>query len=95
VPAASVRPEGAQPIAPRAILSRPCAVLATLCVLGETKMEYRTLGGSLKIPALMLGTATFGGGSEFLRKWGATDVKEATGLIDIALSRRWFGIGVA
>jgi hypothetical protein len=34
-------------------------------------------------------------GSEFLRKWGATDVKEATGLIDIALSRRWFGIGVA
>jgi aryl-alcohol dehydrogenase-like predicted oxidoreductase len=47
-------------------------------------MEYRTLGGSgLKIPALMLGTATFGGGSEFLRKWGATDVKEATALIDI------------
>ena len=42
-------------------------------------MEYRTLGGSgLKIPALILGTATFGGGSEFLRKWGATDVKEAT-----------------
>jgi aryl-alcohol dehydrogenase-like predicted oxidoreductase len=49
-------------------------------------MEYRTLGGSgLKIPALILGTATFGGGSEFLRKWGATDVKEATALVDIAL----------
>jgi aryl-alcohol dehydrogenase-like predicted oxidoreductase len=49
-------------------------------------MEYRTLGGSgLKVPALMLGTATFGGGSEFLRKWGATDEKEATTLIDISL----------
>jgi len=49
-------------------------------------MEYRTLGGSgLKIPALMLGTATFGGGSEFLRKWGATDVAEATRLVDICL----------
>src|SRR5215210_7032007 len=49
-------------------------------------MEYRTLGGSgLKIPALILGTATFGGGSEFLRKWGATDVKEATELVDVAL----------
>jgi aryl-alcohol dehydrogenase-like predicted oxidoreductase len=50
-------------------------------------MEYRTLGGSgLKIPALMLGTATFGGGSDFLRKWGATDVREATELVDIALA---------
>jgi aryl-alcohol dehydrogenase-like predicted oxidoreductase len=40
-------------------------------------MEYRTLGGSgLKIPALILGTATFGGGNEFLRKWGATDVQD-------------------
>jgi aryl-alcohol dehydrogenase-like predicted oxidoreductase len=49
-------------------------------------MDYRTLGGSgLKIPALMLGTATFGGGSEFLRKWGATDVAEATSLVDICL----------
>jgi aryl-alcohol dehydrogenase-like predicted oxidoreductase len=49
-------------------------------------MEYRTLGGSgLKIPALILGTATFGGGSDFLRKWGATDVAEATALVDVAL----------
>lgn len=49
-------------------------------------MEYRTLGGSgLKVPVLMLGTATFGGGSEFLRKWGATDVAEATALVDVAL----------
>ena len=49
-------------------------------------MEYRTLGGSgLKIPALMLGTATFGGGSDFLKKWGTTDVAEATALVDVAL----------
>src|SRR5829696_2464242 len=49
-------------------------------------MEYRTLGGSgLKIPVLTLGTATFGGGSEFLRKWGASDVHEATELVAIAL----------
>lgn len=49
-------------------------------------MEYRTLGGSgLKVPALTLGTATFGGGSEFLAKWGASDVAEATALVDICL----------
>lgn len=49
-------------------------------------MEYRTLGGSgLMVPALTFGTATFGGGSDFLKKWGETGVKEATTLIDVAL----------
>jgi aryl-alcohol dehydrogenase-like predicted oxidoreductase len=49
-------------------------------------MEYRTLGGSgLKVPALTLGTATFGGGNEFLRKWGASDVREAQALVAICL----------
>ena len=49
-------------------------------------MEFRNLGGSgLKIPALTFGTATFGGGNEFFKKWGATDVKEAASLIDAAL----------
>ncbi|MEJ1158442.1 aldo/keto reductase [Prosthecomicrobium sp. N25] len=49
-------------------------------------MEYRTLGGSgLMVPALVFGTATFGGASEFLRKWGATDVAEATEMVDICL----------
>jgi aryl-alcohol dehydrogenase-like predicted oxidoreductase len=49
-------------------------------------MEYRTLGGSgLMVPALTFGTATFGGGSDFLRKWGATDAKEATDLVSVAL----------
>lgn len=49
-------------------------------------MEYRKLGGSgLMVPALTFGTATFGGGNEFFKKWGDTDVKEATSLIDAAL----------
>jgi aryl-alcohol dehydrogenase-like predicted oxidoreductase len=52
----------------------------------ELPMEYRNLGGSgLKVPVLTLGTATFGGGSEFLKKWGTTDVAEATSLVDAAL----------
>ncbi|WP_372501966.1 aldo/keto reductase [Tistrella mobilis] len=49
-------------------------------------MEYRTLGGSgLKVPTLILGTATFGGGTDFFRKWGETGVAEATRLVDLAL----------
>ena len=49
-------------------------------------MEYRRLGGSgLKIPALVLGTATFGGGTEFFKKWGDTDPNEATSLVSVAL----------
>jgi len=49
-------------------------------------MEYRLLGGSgFKVPALCLGTATFGGGNEFFRAWGNSDVTEAKRLIDIAL----------
>lgn len=49
-------------------------------------MEYRQLGGSgLKVPALSLGTGTFGGGGELFKAWGATDVAEATRLVDICL----------
>jgi aryl-alcohol dehydrogenase-like predicted oxidoreductase len=49
-------------------------------------MEYRQLGGSgLKVPVLAFGTATFGGGNEFFRTWGSTQVEEASRLIDIAL----------
>src|SRR5580698_9843907 len=49
-----------------------------------TSMEYRLLGGSgLKVPALSFGTGTFGGGNEFFKAWGETDVAEATRLIDI------------
>ena len=46
-------------------------------------MEFRQLGKSgLKVPVLCFGTATFGGGNEFFRAWGATGVAEATRLID-------------
>lgn len=49
-------------------------------------MEYRQLGRSgLKVSVLSFGTATFGGGSEFFRAWGNTDVKEAKRLISICL----------
>ena len=49
-------------------------------------MEYRLLGRSgLKVPALSFGTGTFGGGTEFFKAWGASDVAEATRLVDICL----------
>jgi aryl-alcohol dehydrogenase-like predicted oxidoreductase len=49
-------------------------------------MEYRQLGRSgLKVPALSFGTATFGGANEFFRAWGASDVAEATRLVDVCL----------
>ncbi|HVG39698.1 MAG TPA: aldo/keto reductase [Pyrinomonadaceae bacterium] len=49
-------------------------------------MEYRQLGNSgLKVPALSFGTATFGGGNEFFRAWGSSDVAEASRLVDVCL----------
>ncbi|HEX4136831.1 MAG TPA: aldo/keto reductase [Bryobacteraceae bacterium] len=49
-------------------------------------MEYRQLGRSgLKVPALSFGAGTFGGGNEFFRAWGDTDVEEARRLVDICL----------
>ncbi len=49
-------------------------------------MEFRRLGASgLKVPALSFGTATFGGGSEFFKAWGSTQVAEARRLVDICL----------
>jgi aryl-alcohol dehydrogenase-like predicted oxidoreductase len=49
-------------------------------------MEFRQLGRSgLKVPVLSFGTGTFGGGTEFFKAWGASDVAEATRLVDICL----------
>jgi aryl-alcohol dehydrogenase-like predicted oxidoreductase len=49
-------------------------------------MEFRQLGRSgLKVPVLSFGTGTFGGGSEFFRAWGSSDVAEANRLVSICL----------
>jgi len=49
-------------------------------------MEYRQLGKSgLKVPALSFGTGTFGGGTEFFKAWGSSDVAEATRLVEVCL----------
>ena len=49
-------------------------------------MEQRLLGGSgLKVPVLSFGTGTFGGTTEFFKAWGASDVAEATRMVDICL----------
>ncbi len=49
-------------------------------------MEFRQLGKSgLKVPVLCFGTATFGGGNDFFKAWGASDVAEATRLVDLCL----------
>ncbi len=49
-------------------------------------IEYRQLGASgFKVPVLSLGTGTFGGGSDFFRAWGTTDVEGARRLVDICL----------
>lgn len=49
-------------------------------------MEYRQLGASgLQVSVLSFGTATFGGGGDFFKAWGSTQVEEATRLVDLCL----------
>jgi len=49
-------------------------------------MEFRQLGGSgLKVSALSFGAGTFGGRGDFFQAWGASDVAEATRLVDLCL----------
>src|SRR6185312_16657496 len=49
-------------------------------------MEYRSLGSAgLKVSSLCFGLGTFGGGNEFFKAWGSTDVKEGDRLLGICL----------
>ncbi|PNG27438.1 aldo/keto reductase [Methylocella silvestris] len=49
-------------------------------------MDYRRLGRSgFSVPVLSFGTGTFGGKGELFAAWGATDVAEASRLVDICL----------
>jgi len=49
-------------------------------------MEQRRLGASgFMVPALSLGTGTFGGGNAFFAAWGSTDADGARNLVDICL----------
>jgi aryl-alcohol dehydrogenase-like predicted oxidoreductase len=49
-------------------------------------MQTRQLGGSgFSVPVLTFGTGTFGGGNEFFKAWGASDVAEAKRLVDVCL----------
>src|ERR1700728_5229238 len=60
--------------------------LLIACLVYSCTMEFRRLGHSgLKVPVLCFGAATFGGEGEFFRAWGASDVAEATRLVDICL----------
>ena len=52
----------------------------------NTMSEFRQLGYSgLKVPSLTFGTGTFGGGNDFFKAWGSTDVEEAKKLVSICL----------
>jgi aryl-alcohol dehydrogenase-like predicted oxidoreductase len=49
-------------------------------------MEFRQLGGAgLRVPVLSFGTGTFGGGNEFFKAWGSTQVNEATTMVKLCL----------
>lgn len=39
----------------------------------------------MNVPVLSFGTATFGGGTEFFKNWGETDVAEASRMVDLCL----------
>src|SRR5258707_13920440 len=58
----------------------------------ENLMDYRYLGRSgFRVPALSLGTATFGGRGAFFAAWGDTGEEQATHLGDLCLD---FGLNM-
>src|SRR5258708_32970060 len=60
--------------------------------VGENLMDYRYLGRSgFRVPALSLGTATFGGKGAFFAAWGNTQAEQATRLVDMCLD---FGLNM-
>lgn len=51
-------------------------------------MKYNFLGNSgLLVSELSFGTATFGGGNEFFKAWGETDVAGAKSLLDLCIDK--------
>ncbi len=48
-------------------------------------MEHRQLGGGLRVPVISFGTATWGGGNEYFKAWGATEIAEAKRLVDVCI----------
>ena len=52
------------------------AVLIGLAGCGQSGVFMLIAAWSASLPALSLGTATFGGGNDFFRAWGATQVAE-------------------
>src|SRR5450755_2753979 len=49
-------------------------------------MDNRQLGHSgLKVSSLSFGAGTFGGGGEFFKAWGQTDVQGAKRIVDLCL----------
>src|SRR5258708_37740974 len=55
-------------------------------------MDYRFLGRSgFRVPALSLGTATFGGKGDFFAAWGDTGAEQATRFVDMCLD---FGLNM-
>src|SRR5258708_33398853 len=49
-------------------------------------MESGQCGGSgMKVPALIVGTATFGGAGAFFERWGTTQDDEAQRIVDLCL----------
>src|SRR5690606_36733614 len=52
----------------------------------QNAMEQRQMGRSgLTVPVLAFGTGTFGGGNDFFRAWGSSDVAGATPMVDRCL----------